>query len=189
MTVYFDASKVTPQWRADMKYGSRLWNTSPCLDTRVVDACPADANCVTAAVVKNGEDGNFDAIEKDGHTVGGPIDFLDTLSSAEKKNVAVHEMGNAIGLKHRKTKHVLMNVDTYSDVFIPDATDYQNLLFDYGRQQPTGTDANGRTRTATGAASTADGRRPPAHGDTDDNNDDDPADDLRCGTRNARRAS
>lgn len=166
VTIYFDASKVTRAWRADLEYGSRLWNKSPCLDARVVDACPTDANCVTSAVVKTGDDGNFDAIERDGHTVGGHIDFLDTLSPAEKKNVAVHEMGHAIGLKHRKTKHVLMNGDTYSDVFTPDSTDYQNLLFDYGRQEPTG-----------------------SHTNNDADNDDDTADDLRCGTRDARRAS
>lgn len=135
VVIYFAAPGVSAEWLGDLNYGSVQWNKSPCLDTRVVDKCPAGANCVTVSVVKKGDDGNFDAVEKGGYTVGGHIDLLDKLSTNEKKNVAVHEMGHAVGLVHRKAR-VLMNGDTYDDVFDPDPIEYQNLLFDYGRQAP-----------------------------------------------------
>ena len=70
-----------------------------------------------------------------------------------------------------------------SEVFFPEAIDYPNLLFDCGRQEPTGTDADTNSRTRAG--STADDGPPPSYDDTDD----DTADALRCGTRDARRAS
>jgi hypothetical protein len=47
-------------------------------------------------------------------------------------------MGHAVGLAHRLSEGVLMNGDTYDDVFYPDETDFQNLLVSYGGelQQP-----------------------------------------------------
>jgi hypothetical protein len=47
-------------------------------------------------------------------------------------------MGHAVGLAHRLTEGVLMNGDTYDDVFDPDEIDFQNLLVSYGGelQQP-----------------------------------------------------
>jgi hypothetical protein len=44
-------------------------------------------------------------------------------------------MGHAVGLAHRKTEHVLMNGDTYDDVFYPDQIDFENLLVLYGNQK------------------------------------------------------
>jgi hypothetical protein len=137
VTIYFAAPGVSPEWRSDLEYGAAQWNKSPCLDTRIVDRCPTGANCVTVKVGDGGgDDGNFNAVERGGYTTGGSIELLDSLPTGARKNVAVHEMGHAVGLRHRKTERVLMNGDTYDDVFDPDATDYRNLLFDYGRQDP-----------------------------------------------------
>jgi hypothetical protein len=44
-------------------------------------------------------------------------------------------MGHAVGLAHRMTEHVLMNEDTYDDVFDPDDIDFENLLVIYGGQK------------------------------------------------------
>ena len=78
--------------------------------------------------VRVGGDGNFDAVESGGFTVGGHIDYSSSLTGGAKTNVAIHEMGHAVGLAHRETEDVLMNGDTYDDVFDPDPIDYQNLL-------------------------------------------------------------
>lgn len=137
VTIHFAVKGVPESWRPHVAYGQAAWNKSPCLDVRVVEVCPTGSNCVPVAVVKNadGADGNFDAVEKNGYTVSGRITLLASLSPGEAKNVTVHEMGHAVSLAHRKTKRVLMNEDTYSDVFDPDATDYRNLAFLYGRQK------------------------------------------------------
>jgi len=127
------------EWIGYVNKGAAVWNKSPCLDVHVTqDACPDDKNCVKMAVVKSGDDGNFDAVEKHGYTTGGNIEILSSLGKkpdgGERRNVTAHEMGHAVGLVHRKA-HVLMNGDTYDDVFDADATEYKNLLFDYGRQR------------------------------------------------------
>lgn len=138
VTIFFATKGVPADWRPNLLYAQAAWNKSPCLDVRVVDACSSGQNCVSVAVLAkmpDGDDGNFDAVERGGYTTGGKITLLAGLSPDERKNVTVHEAGHAVGLVHRKTKHVLMNGDTYDDVFDPDAVDYANLLFSYGRQK------------------------------------------------------
>ena len=127
---------ITPEWRSDLDHGAAAWSRSPCLDARVVDTCPSGGNCVSVSALDAMDaDGNFDAVEKDGFTTGGRITLLNKLNTNQRRNVAVHEMGHAVGLVHRRTKHTMMNEDTFDDIFDPDPTDYKNLLFSYDRMQ------------------------------------------------------
>jgi hypothetical protein len=137
VTINFETNNVEAEYVEYMQKSADNWNKSPCLDVRLVDKCQSGTNCVTvrAPNPKTDGDGNFDAVERSGFTVGGHIDILPGLSKGEKLNVMIHEMGHAVGLRHRKTKHVLMNEDTYDDVFASDPIDYQNLLVLYGNQK------------------------------------------------------
>lgn len=139
VTIYFESGGVTPEYRGYLDQGAAAWNRSPCLDVRIVEKCPEDVNCVTVSLTRgDNADGNFDAVERQDYTVGGHIDLfyeeLDRRGDGAKLNVTIHEMGHAVGLRHRETERVLMNGDTYTDVFDPDQTDYYNLLVLYGGQ-------------------------------------------------------
>jgi hypothetical protein len=121
-----------------MQKGVTAWNRSKCMNIKLVQTCLPNTNCVTVAVAPEDivdGDGNFDADESGGFTVGGHIGYSASLTGGAKTNVAIHEMGHAVGLAHRMTEDVLMNGDTYDDVFDPDPIDYQNLLVLYGNQQ------------------------------------------------------
>lgn len=136
VVITFQTQGVPAEWVAELQKGVDAWNRSACLDTRLVPTCQPGTNCVTVTVSDESEaDGNFDAVESGGFTTGGHIDLLSTLSGGERTNVTIHEMGHAVGLAHRKTERVLMNGDTYDDVFEPDEIDFQNLLVLYGRQR------------------------------------------------------
>jgi len=138
VVITFETKNLTPDWVAEMQKGVAAWNRSPCLDIRLVKTCQPNKNCVTVSVAPEdtvGADGNFAAVESEGFTVGGHIDYSSSLTGGVKTNVAIHEMGHAVGLAHRETEDVLMNGDTYDDVFDPDPIDYQNLLVLYGNQQ------------------------------------------------------
>jgi hypothetical protein len=136
--ITFETKNVTPDWVAEMQKGVAAWNRSPCLDTKLVQSCQPNRNCVTVSVAPESiveADGNFHAVESRGFTVRGHIDYSSSLTGGAKTNVVIHEMGHAVGLAHRETEDVLMNEDTYDDVFDPDPIDYQNLLVLYGSQQ------------------------------------------------------
>jgi Matrixin len=138
VVITFETKNVTPDWVAEMQKGVAAWNRSPCLDTKLVQTCESNRNCVTVGVAPENTldgDGNFDAVESRGFTVGGHIDYSNSLAGGSKTNVVIHEMGHAVGLAHRETEDVLMNEDTYDDIFDPDSIDYQNLLVLYGNQQ------------------------------------------------------
>lgn len=139
VAIYFESASVTEEYRGYLEQGAVAWNRSPCLDVRIVDVCPADVNCVTVSLTDGDDaDGNFDSIEEGDFTVGGHIDLfheeLDDEGDGAKLNVTIHEMGHAVGLRHRATGRVLMNGDTYTDIFDPDAIDDENLLVLYGNQ-------------------------------------------------------
>jgi hypothetical protein len=138
VVITFETKNLTPDWVAEMQKGVAAWNRSPCLDTRLVQTCQPNRNCVTVSVAPEssvGADGNFHSAESGGFTVGGHIDYSSSLTGGAKTNVAIHEMGHAVGLAHRKTEDVLMNEETYDDVVDPDSIDYQNLLVLYGNQK------------------------------------------------------
>jgi hypothetical protein len=139
VVISFETKNVPADWVPELQKGVAAWNRSPCLDTKLVETCLPKTNCVTVTVGDGaGSDGNFDAVESGGFTTAGHIDLLSTLTDGERTNVTIHEMGHAVGLAHRLTQGVLMNGDTYDDVFDPDETDFQNLLVSYGGelQQP-----------------------------------------------------
>src|SRR5688572_16822489 len=138
VVITFEIKNVTPDWVAEMQKGVAAWNRSPCLNTELVQTCQPDRNCVTVSVAPESTldgDGNFDAVESRGFTVGGHIDYSSSLAGGAKTNVVIHEMGHAVGLAHRETEDVLMNEDTYDDVFDPDPIDYLNLLVLYGNRE------------------------------------------------------
>jgi hypothetical protein len=162
--IYFYApasNGVTSEWLGYIKKGAALWNQSPPLNCIVTQsAVPAGKNKVTMKINDGGgDDGNFDAVEKGGYTTGGEIQILKTLKGGsgggERQNVTTHEMGHAVGLAHRKQSRVLMNGDTYSDVFIPDATDRKNLLYMYGKQLPGGHTNGGSPTSSSSTTSTS----------------------------------
>jgi hypothetical protein len=135
VVITFETKNVTPDWVAEMQKGVTAWNRSKCLDTKLVQSCQPNSNCVTVSGAPESiveADGNFDAVESRGFTIGGHIDYSSSLTGGAKTNVVIHEMGHAVGLAHRETEDVLMNEDTYDDVFDPDPIDYQNLLVLYG---------------------------------------------------------
>ena len=137
--IYFESGTVTEEYRGYLDQGAVAWNRSPCLDVQIVDTCPEAANCVTVSLTQGDDaDGNFDAVEERDFTVGGHIDLyveeLDRRGDGAKLNVTIHEMGHAVGLRHRETQRVLMNGDTYTDIFDPDETDLYNLQVLYGNQ-------------------------------------------------------
>jgi hypothetical protein len=121
VVITFETKNVTPDWVAEMQKGVTAWNRSKCLDTKLVQSCQPNSNCVTVSVAPESiveADGNFDAVESRGFTIGGHIDYSSSLTGGAKTNVVIHEMGHAVGLAHRETEDVLMNEDTYDDVLI-----------------------------------------------------------------------
>lgn len=134
VVITFETKNLGADWVAEMQRGVTAWNRSACLETRLVQACEQNTNCVTVSVGDSEDDGNFDAVESGGFTTGGHIDLLETLTGGERANVTIHEMGHAVGLAHRLTDGVLMNGATYADIFDPDDMDFQNLLVLYGGQ-------------------------------------------------------
>lgn len=137
--IYFQTKGVPADWVTEMQKGVAKWNVSPCVDTRLIDTCQPNTNCVTVEVGDGGgNEGNTTPVtDSAGFVTSSDTKILSTLTGFSRTNVVVHEMGHAIGMSHRMTPLVLMNGTTHcpGDCSTPDATDLKNLLFIYGNQR------------------------------------------------------
>lgn len=135
VNINFSTEGVPAEWVTEMQRGATAWNRSACLDVRLVPSCNGVQNCIPVEIGDGGgDDGNFNSDEEGGFTVGGSIQILSSLTGGSRTNVTVHEMGHAVGLRHRLGR-VLMNIETFDDITEPDEIDYRNLLRLYGSQQ------------------------------------------------------
>ena len=76
VVITFETKDVPTDWVDELQKGVAARNRSACLDTKLVETCQPDTNCVTVTVGDGaGADGNFDAVESNGFTKGGHIDL------------------------------------------------------------------------------------------------------------------
>lgn len=140
--VVFFANDGAPAryWRA-LGEAAELWSKSPCVELRLVSACPTTANCVTLRAELESEDedtdGEFEGIERGGVRVGGTITvfsgLMDDMTTNGVLATVVHEVGHALGLVHRLDEEDVMHAETDDEtVPTPDAIDFANLAAIYG---------------------------------------------------------
>ena len=123
-----DGSPVWPVYKA-----AERWDNDNPIDYRyTTKACPADAQCVT---VKQAELAaptvGVTTIARVGTDIKAVTVVLDTTfgrtnSSAKRRNVTCHELGHALGLKHRTETTTCLTSNATSKQY-PDATDIKNL--------------------------------------------------------------
>ena len=122
--------------------GANVWNASPCLDVRVVSACPSASNCVRAIVDSSSSadyDGMFEGNGNRAYTylTDGSISLVTALLNDNpvkyRRMVVAHEMGHAVSLGHRLTVNDLMYWSSDENVPLKaDATALNNILAIYG---------------------------------------------------------
>jgi hypothetical protein len=128
-----DGTQVWP-----VKTVAARWSKSNPVEFRYTSkGCPANVQCVT---VKQAE--LADPTVGLAETASAGVDIksskitLDTSfgkknSAARRQNVVCHELGHALGLKHRTTKDSCMYASVTSERY-PDKTDVKNLNTMYG---------------------------------------------------------
>lgn len=140
LTLYVSTRQLTAEYADYINAAASYWNRSACVDVEVVDTCPAGTNCVQAVtkVIGSGEvDGVFVGHRREGYLVGGELYLYTDVLAHEGYNArlatAVHELGHALGLGHRRDGNDVMAAVTGPyDSPLPDIQDYRNLAVVYG---------------------------------------------------------
>jgi hypothetical protein len=121
-----------------VKAAAKRWSKGNPVDIRyTTTGCPANVQCVTirqselddptvglAATTTAGADIKTSNVTLD-------TTFGRKSSAARRQNVVCHEMGHALGLKHRTQTSSCMNAYVTSERY-PDSTDIKNLKTMYG---------------------------------------------------------
>jgi hypothetical protein len=138
--VVFETAGLAPRYRQMVDQGARTWSASPCVTAVTADRCAPGDNCV--AVVERRDsgddaDGAFSGRDGDTYRRAGTITLytaaLDTESDEGALVAVVHEMGHALGLRHRTDpRSVMYPSSDESSGAAPDAVDLANLLALYG---------------------------------------------------------
>jgi hypothetical protein len=121
-----------------VKAAAERWDNGNPVDFRyTTKGCPAKSQCV---IVRQKELAapavGVTMIGRVGTDIKSVTIYLDTTfgrknSSAKRRNVTCHELGHALGLKHRSAKTTCLT--SYANtVKYPDATDIKNLRTMYG---------------------------------------------------------
>lgn len=141
-TVFFETDGIPARYRSFVEQGAASWSGGPCVRAVAVARCPPGGGCTTVRVQPGrGDDGDTDGesegTENGDVRVGDTITLYPDLLDDESDNGALatvtHEMGHALGLRHRDEPGVLMNAETDDDTeSAPDAVDFANLVVIYG---------------------------------------------------------
>ncbi len=138
--VVFETSGLPVRYRHLVDRGAQLWSASPCVDAVTAPRCAAGDHCVHVVEQRtDGEDSDGEFTSHDGPryrregTITLYTDVLGTESDDEALVTVVHEMGHALGLRHRRDPRSVMHPDSGEGTGpAPDAVDLANLATLYG---------------------------------------------------------
>lgn len=138
--VVFETSGLPVRYRHMVVRGAELWSASPCIDAVTAPRCAAGDHCVHVVERRaDGEDSDGEFASHDGPryrregTITLYTDVLGTEGDEEALVTVVHEMGHALGLRHRRDPGSVMHPDSGAGTSpTPDAVDLTNLVTTYG---------------------------------------------------------